>query len=116
VAWLLRDGEVLASLEVATSRRARARGLLGRDGFEGALLLRPCRSVHTLRMRFPLDVAFCDGDMRVLRVVRMPRHRLGVPVPRARCVIEAEAGAFARWNLRVGDVLEIKGDADDASG
>ena len=112
VAWLLRDGEVLASLEVATSRRARTKGLLGRDGFDGALLLRPCRSVHTLRMRFPLDVAFCDAELRVLRIVRMPRHRVGMPVPRARCAIEAEAGAFARWNLQVGDELEIKGDGE----
>ena len=38
---MLRDGEVLASLEVADSRRARSRGLLGRDGVDGALLLRP---------------------------------------------------------------------------
>jgi uncharacterized protein len=108
MAWLLRDGEVLASLEVARGRRARARGLLGRDGIEGALLLEPCRSVHTVGMRFPLDVAFCDGDLVVLRVVRMPRHRVSRPLLRARLVIEAEAGAFARWGLQPGDQLEIK--------
>jgi uncharacterized protein len=45
----------------------------------------------------------------VLRVVTMPRHRLSLPVWRARAVIEAEAGAFARWNLRPGDQLEVKG-------
>jgi uncharacterized protein len=109
VAWLLRDGEVLASLEVAGSRRARSRGLLGRDGVEGALLLRPCRSVHTLGMRFPIDVAFCDNELQVLRVVTMPRHRLSRLVWRSRAVIEAEAGAFARWGLRPGDKLEVKG-------
>lgn len=109
MAWLLRDGEVLASLEVADGRRARSRGLLGRDGVDGALLLRPCRSVHTLGMRFPIDVAFCDGDLRVLRVVTMPRHRMSRPVLRARAVIEAEAGAFARWGVRPGDTLEVKG-------
>jgi hypothetical protein len=109
VAWLLRDGEVLASLEVAGSRRARARGLLGRDGVDGALLLRPCRSVHTVGMRFPIDVAFCNDDLQVLRVVTMPRHRLSRLVWRSRAVIEAEAGAFARWGLRPGDKLEVKG-------
>ena len=109
MAWLLRDGEVLASLEVADSRRARSRGLLGRSGVEGALLLRPCRSVHSLGMRFSIDVAFCDGDLEVLRVVTLPRHRLTRPVWRSRVVIEAEAGAFARWGLRPGDVLEVKG-------
>jgi uncharacterized membrane protein (UPF0127 family) len=109
VAWLLRQGEVLASLEVAPTRRARARGLLGRDGIDGALMLSPSRAVHTLGMRFAIDVAYCDGDLKVLRVVTMPRHRLSLPVWRARSVIEAEAGAFARWNLRPGDQLEVKG-------
>lgn len=109
MAWLLRDGEVLASLEVADSRRARSRGLLGRSGVEGALLLRPCRSVHSLGMRFSIDVAFCDDGLQVLRVVTLPRHRLTRPVWRSRVVIEAEAGAFARWGLRPGDVLEVKG-------
>jgi uncharacterized membrane protein (UPF0127 family) len=109
VAWLLRDGEVLASLEVAETWRARAQGLLGRDGVDGALLVTRARSVHTLGMRFPIDVAFCDADLRVLRVATMPRHRMSLPVWRARSVIEAEAGAFGRWNLRPGDQLEIKG-------
>ena len=108
MAWLLRDGVVLASLEVADSRAARRRGLLGRDGIDGALLLQPARSVHTIGMRFPLDVAWCDGDLTVLRVARIPRNRMSRPVARARAVIEAEAGAFARWELAVGDQLELQ--------
>jgi uncharacterized protein len=111
VPWLVRDGEVLASLEVATSRRDRRRGLLGRDGFEGALLLRPCTSVHTAGMRFDLDVAFCDEGLKVLETVRMRRWRVGRPRPGARCVLEAEAGAFERWRLRPGDRLEVKGES-----
>jgi uncharacterized protein len=108
MAWLLRDDEVLATLEVAEDRRARARGLLGRDGIDGALLLRPARSVHTVGMRFPIDVAFCDGDLRVLRVTTMRRHRVGRPCLKARCALEAEAGTFAHWELRPGDQLEIR--------
>jgi uncharacterized protein len=108
MAWLLREGEVLASLEVAHSWRERTRGLLGRDGIDGALLLSPAHAVHTLGMRFPIDVAFCDRELVVLRVVRMPRHRLGRPVWRSHTVVEAEAGAFERWALRPGDQLEVK--------
>ena len=69
--WLLRDDEVLATLEVADDCRSRTGGLLGRDGCDGALLLQPARSVHTIGMRFAIDVAYCDGDLRVLRVVTM---------------------------------------------
>ena len=106
--WLLRDGEVLASLEVAGSRRARRRGLLGRDDIEGALLIERARSVHTIGMRFPIDVAWCDADRTVVRVARLQRNRVSRPVLRARSVIEAEAGAFARWELTVGDHLELE--------
>ena len=109
MSWLVRDGEVLATLEVADGAHARGKGLLGRDGVEGALLLQPAKSVHTLGMRFPIDVAFLDKDMVVLRVVTMRTWRLGRPVAKAAAVLEAEAGAFASWNLQVGDTLEIKG-------
>jgi uncharacterized membrane protein (UPF0127 family) len=109
MAWLLREGEVLATLEVAESFTGRARGLLGRDGIDGAILLRPARSVHSIGMRFPIDVAFCDADLVVLATLSLERHRLCLPRVRARCVVEAEAGAFERWKLRTGDRLEIKG-------
>lgn len=101
---------MLASLEIADGHRARARGLLGRDGVDGALLLKPARSVHTVGMRFPIDVAFCDGELRVVRVATIRRHRVSRLVWRSRAVIEAEAGAFARWQLRPGDQLEVKGE------
>ena len=111
MAWLLRDGEVLASLEVAATRGERRRGLLGRDGIEGALLLQRARSVHSFGMRFPLDVAWCDRDLTVLRVARLPRHRLTRPVLRAHAVLEAEAGSFERWGLQPGDRLELRSEA-----
>jgi uncharacterized protein len=106
--WLVSGGRVLASTEVAEGRRGRAKGLLGRDGMEGALVLVRTRWIHTLGMRFALDVAYLDGDGHVLKTLRMKPHRLGVPVPQARTVIEAEAGAFSRWGLRVGDVVELR--------
>src|SRR5215212_5690796 len=103
MAWLVRDGEVLATLEVVESVGGRMRGLLGRDNVEGAVLLRPAKSVHTVGMRFAIDVAYVDGEMSVLRTVRMKTWRLGRPAIKARGVLEAEAGAFAKWNLRAGD-------------
>lgn len=107
MAWLLRDGEVLASVEVAAGVRGRTRGLLGRDGIDGAMLLAPAASVHTLGMRFPIDVAYCDADLVVIEAVHMGRWRLGRPRWGARAVIEARSGAFERWRLRPGDALEV---------
>ena len=108
MAWLVRDGEVLATVEVAEGSNARSRGLLGRDGIEGAILLQPAKSVHTIGMRFPIDVAHLDHDYVVLRTCTMHRWRLGRVVFKASAVLEAEAGTFAHWELKPGDQLEIK--------
>jgi uncharacterized membrane protein (UPF0127 family) len=107
MAWLLRGGEVLAGLTVASSRADRRRGLLGRDGIDGALLIERARSVHTVGMRFPIDVAFCDEDLVVVRTRTLAPGRVTLPVRRARHAVEAEAGTFAAWNLVAGDALEV---------
>ena len=109
MSWLLCDGDVLAAAEVADRFAMRAKGLLGRDGYEGAMVLPRTRSVHTFGMRFPIDVAFCDRDLVVVDVVRMVPMRMAVPRRRGRTVIEAQAGAFERWGLQVGDHLELRG-------
>jgi uncharacterized protein len=108
MAWLVTDGRVLASIEVATDRRQRTQGLLRRDGIDGAFVLQPCRWIHTLGMRFPLDVAYVDADGIVIKTLAMQRHRVGVPVLKSRMIIEAQMGAFARWGLHVGDQIEIR--------
>jgi len=105
--WLLRDNVVLANAEVAASTGERLRGLLGRSGFTGALVLPRTRSVHSAGMRFVVDVAFLDKSMCVIDVVQLPPWRMTMPRWRARTVLEAEAGAFERWGLRVGDILEL---------
>ncbi|MFN8034400.1 MAG: DUF192 domain-containing protein [Acidimicrobiia bacterium] len=106
--WIVRDGEVLAAAELAVSRSARRRGLIGRERLDGALVLRPCRQVHTFGVRFPIDVAFCDRFGRVLRVTTVQRRRVSAPVRDSAMAIEAAAGAFERWRLRPGDVVEVK--------
>uniref|UniRef100_A0AAU2JVL9 DUF192 domain-containing protein n=1 Tax=Streptomyces sp. NBC_00049 TaxID=2903617 RepID=A0AAU2JVL9_9ACTN len=103
----LRVGAVAVPLQVAASYGARTRGLLGRNGVEGALLLTPAASVHTFRMRFAIDVAYLDRGLRVLAVVTMPPGRLGLPRLRSRHVLEAAAGAMAGWGLRVGTTVNV---------
>ncbi|MEU1280207.1 DUF192 domain-containing protein [Streptomyces sp. NPDC005805] len=93
---------------VAASYRARRRGLLGRDGVEGAMLLTPCASVHTFRMRFAIDVAHLDRELRVLAVRTMVPGRLGQVRLSSRHVLEAEAGAMAGWGLVPGVRVNVR--------
>lgn len=103
-----RDGEATVPLEIATSYRARTRGLLGRDGIDGAMLLTPASSVHTFRMRFAIDVVYLDRRSTVVAVRTMKPGRMGALRLRARHVLEMEAGAAARWGLRPGVRVRVE--------
>ncbi len=107
-----RTGRIVAeTVELANTRRARRRGLLGRTSLhpEAAFVLSPCFSVHTAFMKFPIDVVFVSRDGVVQRVVAMPPWRAAVE-PRARAVIEMAAGGGSR--LCVGDRLAVTDDAE----
>jgi hypothetical protein len=106
--WLLRDGTVLASARRTVSRAERRRGLIGLPEAGEPLVIAPCRWVHTIGVRVPLDVAYLDAEGTVLRTERLRPGRVAAPVGRARTVIEADAGSFGRWSLRVGDVVEVR--------
>jgi hypothetical protein len=97
---------------VAQSFRARLVGLAGLAAVEPGrgLVIPGCRSVHTLAMRFPIDVAFLAwppaprsavlalheavGPMRVLRV--------GGVAARSVAALEAPAGTLSALGLRGG--------------
>ena len=108
--WLVRGDDVLAAAEVAVTRKVRRRGLLGRDHVDGVLVLRPCRQVHTFGMQFPIDVAFCDRYGFVLHICEMRPGRVSRFVFRTRISrSRRRAGSFERWQIRLGDVVEVKG-------
>lgn len=99
---------MLASADVAINRSSRRRGVIGRADLDGAFVLQPCRWVHSCGAPFALDVAYLDGDGRVIKVQRLARWRVAQPVPRARCVVEARAGSFERWGVATGGRLEVR--------
>lgn len=109
---LVVDGVPVAPVEVARSFAERSRGLLGRDGAEGAMWIEPASSVHTVGMRFAIDVAFLDRRGHVLRMVTMAPNRLTRIVLRSRVVVEAERGSFAAWGLGPGSQVTLLGEAD----
>ena len=106
--WLVRGDRVLASLEIPNGRKRRAKGLIGRDSFEGAMMIIRCRSVHTVGMKFSIDVAFLDAENTVVDIVTVAPQRITRPRFASRSVIEARAGSFERWGVEVGQELEIR--------
>ena len=106
--WLLRDGDVVCALEMAETPAER-RILRERAGCDGALHVEGVHSLHTLGMKFPIDVAFLSVDShraagRPPQAVAAGSGRLeapGAPWPWARA--PSSAGAS-----RVGDQLELR--------
>ena len=94
---------------VADKPHTRMRGLLGRDELPAGegLLLKPAPSVHTCFMRFPIDVVFLDGGMRVLSVSTdlAPWRFAGKRGTRA--VLELAAGEAGRRGIREGVALRL---------
>ena len=86
----------------------RLRGLLGRPALAAGqgLWIAPCPSVHTIGMRYPLDLVFLDADNSVVRCVEnLPAWRLAGSA-RAHSTVELPAGSIAQMNIRPGDRLE----------
>jgi uncharacterized protein len=107
----VRDGErvVCERCVVAASALARMRGLLGRSSLapgEGILITRT-GSVHTLFMRFAIDVVFLDGDGGVRRVRADLAPWRAAWSRGAKTTIELAAGEAARRAVRPGTRLSV---------
>ena len=77
------------------------------------ILLAPCASIHTMWMRFAIDVAMFDRTGRVLAVQRMVHPWRLVFAPRGTyALLEASAGTL---RLSVGDIVALRSPAGQSS-
>jgi uncharacterized membrane protein (UPF0127 family) len=103
-------GRTLASdARVADDFFARLKGLLGTrslaDG-EG-LVIRPCDSIHTFGMKYPIDVVFAADGGRILKmIVCLGPGRMAV-CRGSRYVVELPAGTLVRTGTMAGDQLRL---------
>ena len=98
-------------IAVAETSFSRAIGLLGKRCLEPGtgLLIVPSQAVHTVAMRFPIDVIFLDREWRVvyLRQALVP-YRVTRICWKARSVLEVPVGVIAETSTSVGDQLSIE--------
>lgn len=102
-------GEQVLDVALAASVIARLRGLLAWPPLQPhqGLLLSPCNMVHTVGMRYPLDLVFLRHDGRVLRVAPgVPPNRLRL-CWRAWYTLELAAGTAARCAIAPGMDLPV---------
>jgi uncharacterized membrane protein (UPF0127 family) len=109
---------VASTVELASTRATRRRGLLGRNGLPAgaAMLLTPCNAVHTIGMRFAIDVVFVDSRGRVRKIVQnLAPWRMAIS-PLSRATIELSAGEVDVETLRVGDRLYLSPEPGEVAG
>jgi uncharacterized membrane protein (UPF0127 family) len=98
--------------EVADTTARRRRGLLGRDNLTSGegLWIVPCEGVHTLGMKFAIDVLYLDRKKRVRKLRRVMRPwRLSICLL-AHSVLELPAGTIDRTGTQPGDQILLSSD------
>ncbi|MFO7897658.1 MAG: DUF192 domain-containing protein [Planctomycetota bacterium] len=100
---------VIDPLHVPRRAADRMRGLLGRDALDDGegMWLRRCRMIHTIGMRFPIDLVYLTDRGEVCKVVEsLPPWRISACLG-ADSVIELQGGAARRLGLGPGTRLSI---------
>lgn len=95
---------------MADSPFKRMKGLLGKKGLKPgeALIIKPCNSIHTFFMRFPIDVLFVSKDNRVIKAISgIKPFRLTYIYYHADFAVELTAGIISSTATCTGDHLSI---------
>jgi len=89
---------------------SRFRGLRGRNNLRAgeAMVLDPCRQVHTFGLRFSIDAVFRDRDETVVHVQTLTPRRISRFVRNARTCIELPDGQASLCGLEVGVSLLLE--------
>ncbi len=95
---------------VAARPWARMRGLIGRTSFElgEGLLLVGTQGIHTIGMRFAIDVLFLDQDGNVIHLIHaLEPLRFSPFIRKAAMVLELPVRVLRETGTQVGDRIEI---------
>ncbi len=102
--------ELADRADIADTAALRNRGLLKRAGLERGegLWIVPCAGVHTIGMKFPIDVVFLNKKRKVVGIRRgMGKWRMALRFW-AHSVLELPAGVCEATRTVAGDQLEFE--------
>jgi len=95
---------------IADTSTTRKTGLLKHERLDPGegLWIKPCEGVHTVGMKFPIDVLFLDKKRKVVKIrAAMPRWRMAACLW-AHSVLELPSGTAAATKTSRGDQLEFE--------
>jgi len=96
VKTLVYESEIVAEMFIADTFIKRFLGFMFRKTpHHEAILIKPCNSIHTFFMRFPIDVLFLNENMEVIKKIEgMKPGKVIMPQKNGIMVIEGGAGIF----------------------
>jgi uncharacterized membrane protein (UPF0127 family) len=96
---------------IADTSLDRMVGLLGKHGIAdgGGLWIKPSSGVHTVGMKFPIDVIGLDGKGKVVKLwSNLVPYRLTSISWKMQSAIELPAGQIEKSNVQLGDILQVQ--------
>ena len=108
-----RQAYLATDVQVADTHWTRLRGLMGTDAASfpagKGLWIVPCRGVHTLGMRFPIDVVYLNGDRVIVHIEENLRPwRMAAVRLNASTVLELPSNIVHQTATTVGDEIAIE--------
>src|SRR5918996_189255 len=104
------NGVVADRVSFGNTFYSRFKGLRGRKNLQAgdAIVLDPCRQVHTFGLRFSIDAVFRDGGETVVHVQTLAPRRVSRFVRDARTSVKLPDGQAALCGLEVGVTLTLE--------
>ena len=104
------DELIANNVRLASSWSTRLIGLLSYSNLsEGeGLWIKPCKSIHTIGMRFNIDVIFLDRSLVIKKIINTVKpFRICRATKTSTSVVELPAGTLSTIKLVVGDKLIV---------
>lgn len=101
------NGKTICKVEIADTFFKRFKGLMFKTKApDHGLLIKPCNSIHTFNVRFPIDVVFIDQQNKVVAIVKgLDSGKIVTPIKDALYVVEGREGVFK--SLKIGDIVSV---------
>lgn len=102
------DDCVIQNVSRTSNFFERMRGLLGSSPLNESegLLIEPCSSVHTLGMRYPIDLVFLDNRLTIVKTVRALKPWRMAASSTSSMVLELAPDSLDKLQLAIGQQLE----------
>ena len=99
------------NVALAQTAVSRLKGLLFYKEFRNgqALIIKPCNSIHTFFMRFPIDVIFLGANDKIIKIHQGMKPFKATPIYfKSNFVIELPAGIVEATGTTASDILSIE--------